>query len=74
MSGITEFEKKKFSPKFQIGIKSIFTNEASLPALARGADVAGRLQVSKILQKAGIYANEKGSTVYVATEVSIVNR
>lgn len=57
-----------------IGIKSIFTNEASLPALARGADVAGRLQVSKILQKAGIYANEQGSTVYVATEVSIVNR
>lgn len=58
----------------QIGIKSIFTNEASLPALARGADVAGRLQVSKVLQKAGIFANEQGSTVYVATEVSIVNR
>lgn len=57
-----------------IGIKSIFTNEASLPALARGAAVAGRLQVSKILQKAGIFANERGSTVYVATEVSIINR
>jgi len=57
-----------------VGIKSIFTNEASLPALARGAHVAGRLQVSKVLQKAGIFANEQGSTVYVATEVSIVNR
>jgi len=57
-----------------IGIKSIFTNEASLPALARGADVAGRLQVSKILQKAGIFVNEQGSTVYAATEISIVNR
>lgn len=57
-----------------IGIKSIFTNDASLPALARGASVAGRLQVSKILQKSGIYANEQGSTVYVATEAAIVNR
>lgn len=66
--------RNNFFSHIQIGIKSIFTNEASLPALARGADVAGRLQVSKILQKAGIYANEQGSTVYVATEVSIVNR
>lgn len=30
--------------------------------------------MSKILQKAGIYVNERGSTVYAATEVMIVNK
>lgn len=36
--------------------------------------MADRLQVSKVLQKAGIYANEKGSTVYAATEIQLTNK
>ena len=58
----------------QLGIKDIFTNQASLPLLARGADVENRLKVSKILQKAGIDVNEKGSTAFAATAVVLVNK
>lgn len=57
-----------------MGISAIFTNEASLPLLARGSHVQNRLQVSKILQKAGISVNEEGSTVFAATEVVLVNK
>jgi serine protease inhibitor len=57
-----------------LGIKEIFTNEASLAAFARGKEVEGRLKVSNILQKAGISVDEKGSTAYAATEVEIVNK
>lgn len=42
--------------------------------MARGADSFNRLQVSKVLQKAGIDVNEKGSTVFAATEVVLVNK
>lgn len=59
---------------FQLGINSIFTQQASLPLLARGSGYLDRLRVSQILQKAGIDLNEKGSTVYAATEVILVNK
>lgn len=59
---------------FQLGIQSIFTKQASFPLLARGAGVLNRLQVSQVLQKAGIDVNERGSTAYAATEVSLVNK
>lgn len=42
--------------------------------MARGADVTNRLQVTKILQKAGIAVNEEGSTVFAATEVVLTNK
>lgn len=45
-----------------------------MPSLARGAGYQDRLQVSKILQKAGIDLNEKGSTVYAATEIVLINK
>lgn len=43
-----------------------------MPLLARGTN--NQLQLSKVLQKAGIQLDEQGSTVYAATEVSIVNK
>lgn len=58
----------------QLGIAEIFTSQASLPLLARGADAYDKLQVSKILQKTGISVNERGSTAFTATEVLLVNK
>lgn len=52
----------------------MFTNQASFPLLARGMDVQDRLQVSSVLQKTGIDVNEKGSTVYAATQISLTNK
>jgi serine protease inhibitor len=62
------------APIESLGIRDIFTNDASLPSFARGTEVEGRLKVSNILQKAGISVDEKGSTAYAATEVDIVNK
>lgn len=36
--------------------------------------VQDRLQVSNVLQRTGIEVNEKGSTAYAATIVSLVNK
>lgn len=58
----------------QLGIQQIFTSQASLPQLARGVDVANRLQVSSVYQKTGIEVNERGSTAYAATIASLVNK
>ncbi|XP_055683678.1 serine protease inhibitor 2-like [Lutzomyia longipalpis] len=58
----------------KLGISQIFTSEASLPSLARGQGVQNRLQVSNVIQKAGIIVDEKGSTAYAASEVSLVNK
>lgn len=57
-----------------MGIRQIFTTEASLPLLARGAGLQNQLQVSGVIQKAGIVLNEEGSTIYAATEVTLVNK
>lgn len=55
-------------------METIFTSKASFPLLARGANVQDRLQVSQVLQKTGINVNEKGSTVYAATQISLSNK
>lgn len=52
----------------------MFTHQASFPQLVRGNVVQDRLQVSNVLQKTGIEVNEKGSTAYAATVVSLVNK
>lgn len=52
----------------------MFTNRASFPLLARGAGVQDRLQVSNVLQKTGIEINEKGSTAFAATQISLTNK
>lgn len=57
-----------------MGIKTIFTNQASFPLLVRGSAYQDRLVVSNVLQKTGISVNEKGSTVYAATVVSLTNK
>lgn len=61
-------------PLIKLGISQIFTSDASLPSLARGQGLQNRLQVSNVLQKAGIFVDEKGSTAYAASEVSLVNK
>lgn len=52
----------------------MFTLQASFPQLVRGNVVQDRLQVSNVLQRTGIEVNEKGSTAYAATIVSLVNK
>lgn len=52
----------------------MFTNQASFPLLQRGSAVQDRLQVSNVLQKTGIEVNEKGTTAYAATQVSLTNK
>lgn len=59
---------------FQLGIRQMFTLQASFPQLVRGNVVQDRLQVSNVLQRTGIEVNEKGSTAYAATVVSLVNK
>lgn len=55
-----------------LGISEVFTNRASLPQLSGGLNET--LQVSKILQKAGIEVNEKGTLAFAATEIQLVNK
>lgn len=57
-----------------LGVREIFEDTASLPGLSRGADVAGKVKVSNILQKAGIDVNEKGTEAYAASVVEIENK
>lgn len=57
-----------------LGVHEIFEDTASLPGLSRGADVAGKVKVSNILQKAGIDVNEKGTEAYAASVVEIENK
>ncbi|XP_016963734.1 serine protease inhibitor 27A [Drosophila biarmipes] len=57
-----------------LGVREIFEDSASLPGLTRGADVAGKVKVSNILQKAGINVNEKGTEAFAATVVEIENK
>lgn len=84
---LTLEEVKVTLPKFKIvntvklneilkslGIRNMFTHQASFPQLVRGSSVQDRLQVSNVLQKTGIEINEDGSTVYAATVASIVNK
>lgn len=57
-----------------LGIRQIFSDEASLPLLSRGSGLEGRLKVSNIIQKSGLVVDEKGSTAFAATEVGLVNK
>lgn len=56
----------------RLGITEVFTDEAALPALSGGKN--STLAVSKILQKAGIEVNEKGTLAFAATEIQLVNK
>lgn len=57
-----------------MGIRQAFQFTASFPGISRGQTLDDRLRVSSIRQKAGIEINEEGSTAYVTTEVSLVNK
>uniref|UniRef100_A0A1Y9HEH2 Serpin domain-containing protein n=1 Tax=Anopheles funestus TaxID=62324 RepID=A0A1Y9HEH2_ANOFN len=63
-----------------LGIRDVFTSNAALPLLSPTDDPAqngtkkNSLQVSKILQKAGIEINEKGTLAFAATEIQLVNK
>ncbi|XP_053663033.1 serine protease inhibitor 2-like [Anopheles marshallii] len=63
-----------------LGIRDVFTRNAALPLLSPADDQAQNdtsktsLQVSKILQKAGIEINEKGTLAFAATEIQLVNK
>lgn len=66
---------KNLKPTLQaLGIHDIFTSDASLPGLARGAGVAEVLKVSNVFQKSGIDVNEKGTEAYASTVVEIDNK
>lgn len=84
---MTEQEVKVTLPKFKfeqttelkdtliaLGLHEIFTERAALSGIARGSALDRKMKVTNIIQKAGIEVNEKGSTVFAATEVEIVNK
>ena len=58
---------------FQLGIREIFTTNATLPLLARGGASENKLMVSNIIQKSGIVVDEKGTIAYAATGKFIQN-
>ncbi|CAD7082784.1 unnamed protein product [Hermetia illucens] len=58
----------------KLGIQEVFTLNASLPGLARGAGLNNQLKVSDIIQKCGLIVNEKGTVAYGATDVVITNK
>lgn len=61
-----------------LGIRDIFNRNASLPLLTPFDDKPGKktpeVSVSKILQKAGIEINEKGTLAFAATEIQLVSK
>lgn len=63
-----------------LGISDIFTQSAALPLLSPTNEQAptgtskNNIQVSKMLQKAGIEINEKGTLAFAATEIQLVNK
>ncbi|XP_050074757.1 serine protease inhibitor 2-like [Anopheles maculipalpis] len=63
-----------------LGISDIFTQSAALPLLSPADEQASngtsknKIQVSKMLQKAGIEINEKGTLAFAATEIQLVNK
>uniref|UniRef100_A0A1Y9J060 Serpin domain-containing protein n=1 Tax=Anopheles quadriannulatus TaxID=34691 RepID=A0A1Y9J060_ANOQN len=63
----------------RLGIRDVFTKNAALPLLASADDAKqsttkNEVQVSKMLQKAGIEINEKGTLAFAATEIQLVNK
>uniref|UniRef100_A0A2C9GUJ3 Serpin domain-containing protein n=1 Tax=Anopheles culicifacies TaxID=139723 RepID=A0A2C9GUJ3_9DIPT len=69
-----DFSEQLNEPLQQIGIREIFSQNASLPLLARGRGARDEVRVSRIFQKAGIAINEVGSEAYAATEIQLVNK
>lgn len=69
-----EFDKNLKNTLSSLGINDIFTDDASLPGLDRGAEVAGKLKVSNVIQKAGIDVNEKGTEAFASTVFEIGNK
>uniref|UniRef100_A0A182ILB3 Serpin domain-containing protein n=1 Tax=Anopheles atroparvus TaxID=41427 RepID=A0A182ILB3_ANOAO len=67
-------------PLRNLGIRDIFGHDAFLPLLATVAEGTeknssqGSPEVSKILQKAGIEINEKGTLASAATELQLVSK
>uniref|UniRef100_A0A240PPU3 Serpin domain-containing protein n=1 Tax=Anopheles epiroticus TaxID=199890 RepID=A0A240PPU3_9DIPT len=62
-----------------LGIRDVFTPTAALPLLSTAGEptktaTKNALQVSKMLQKAGIEINEKGTLAFAATEIQLVNK
>lgn len=69
-----DFSETLNEPLQVIGIREIFSQNASLPLLARGRGARDEVRVSRIFQKAGITINEVGSEAYAATEIQLVNK
>ncbi|XP_055627219.1 serine protease inhibitor 2 [Toxorhynchites rutilus septentrionalis] len=69
-----DFSERLNEPLQDIGIQEIFSQNASLPLLARGKGTRDQVRVSRVFQKAGISVNEKGSEAYAATEIQLVNK
>ncbi|XP_065089594.1 serine protease inhibitor 2-like [Ochlerotatus camptorhynchus] len=69
-----DFSEELNQPLQDIGIREIFSQNASLPLLARGKGTRNEVRVSRVFQRAGIAINEKGSEAYAATEIQLVNK
>ncbi|XP_026468445.1 serine protease inhibitor 27A-like [Ctenocephalides felis] len=70
-----DFKAKLVDTLKEMGLQSVFSpTTSSLPGIARGLSPQDTLSISGIMQKAGIEVNEKGSTVYAATEIVLTNK
>lgn len=69
-----DFSEELNQPLQDIGIREIFSQNASLPLLARGKGTRNEVRVSRVFQRAGIAINEQGSEAYAATEIQLVNK
>lgn len=69
-----DFSEELNQPLKDLGLREIFSPNASLPLLARGKGTRNEVRVSRVFQKAGININEKGSEAYAATEIQLVNK
>ncbi|XP_021698111.1 serine protease inhibitor 27A [Aedes aegypti] len=69
-----DFSEELNQPLKDIGIREIFSQNASLPLLARGKGARNEVRVSRVFQKAGININHLGSEAYAATEIQLVNK
>ncbi|XP_058460224.1 serine protease inhibitor 2 [Malaya genurostris] len=69
-----DFSEELNQPLMDIGIREVFSQNASLPLLARGKGTRDQVRVSRVFQKAGIAVNEQGSEAYAATEIQLVNK
>ncbi|XP_065165118.1 uncharacterized protein [Atheta coriaria] len=67
-----DFKARMSDTLKKMGLRAMFDSSASLPGIVRGGEF--KLQVSDVIQKAGIEVNEEGSTAFAASDIQLTNK